>query len=198
MTWTQEWLELDPTVCSVARTVALVGDKWTFLLLREVNNGVRRFEPLQRRLGAPRAVLAARLAHLVDAGLLERAPYREAGQRTRFEYRLTQRGADLRPVLVALMQYGDQHLAEDAGPPVELRHRGCGADVHLALVCADGHVLSGRDDLAPRPGSWQLVLLWGVLVGVGTGSMALDLCGHGRDQVVSHLPRPGHWRPYRG
>src|SRR5450756_404279 len=91
MTWTQEWLELDPTVCSVARTVALVGDKWTFLLLREVNNGVRRFEPLQRRLGAPRAVLAARLAHLVEAGLLERAPYREAGQRTRFEYRLTQR-----------------------------------------------------------------------------------------------------------
>src|SRR5664279_6346081 len=113
MTWTQEWLQLDPTVCSVARTVALVGDKWTFLLLREVNNGVRRFEPLQRRLGAPRAVLAARLAHLGDAGLLERAPYREAGQRTRFEYRLTQRGADLRPVLVALMQYGDQHLAED-------------------------------------------------------------------------------------
>jgi len=153
MTWTQEWLELDPTVCSVARTVALVGDKWTFLLLREVNNGVRRFEPLQRRLGAPRAVLAARLAHLVDAGLLERAPYREAGQRTRFEYRPTQRGADLRPVLVALMQYGDQHLAEDAGPPVELRHRGCGADVHLALVCANAHVLSGRDDLAPRPGS---------------------------------------------
>src|SRR5664279_1705384 len=97
MTCTQEWLQLDPTVCSVARTVALVGDKWTFLLLREGNQGVRRFEPLQRRL-----------AHLVDAGLLERAPYREAGQRTRFEYRLTQRGADLRPVLVALMQYGDQ------------------------------------------------------------------------------------------
>src|SRR5664280_3778853 len=97
------------------------------------SGSTRRLAHRRRRL-LTRPVLAARLAHLVGAGLLERAPYREAGQRTRFEYRLTQRGADLRPVLVALMQYGDEHLAEDAGPPVELRHRGCGADVHVALV----------------------------------------------------------------
>lgn len=152
MAWTEQWRTLDPAACSIGRTLDLVGEKWTLLLLREVMNGVRRFDDLLRRLGAPRGVLAARLAGLVDRGLLERVAYREDGQRTRHEYRLTEKGHDLRPVLVALMQYGDRHLATSAGPPVELQHRDCGATVGVGLVCSDGHVLAGRGELRVQAG----------------------------------------------
>src|SRR5829696_9090325 len=81
--------ELDLSNCSVARTLDVVGDRWTLLVLRDAFNGVRRFDDLQRRLGAARTVLSARLAALVEAGVLDRVPYREAGQRERAEYRLT-------------------------------------------------------------------------------------------------------------
>lgn len=152
MPWTEQWLTLDTTACSIGRTLDLVGEKWTLLILRECMNGVRRFDVLRERLGAPRGVLAARLAGLVERGLLERSPYREDGQRARYEYRLTAMGQDLRPVLVALMQYGDRHLADPAGPPVELRHRGCGSAVGVGLVCDDGHRLAERSELLTQAG----------------------------------------------
>ena len=109
-----ETLRYDPDACSIARTLELVGEKWSLLVLREVFSGVRRFDDLRRRTGAPRQVLSARLGTLVDAGLLRRHPYQEPGQRTRDEYRLTTAGMDLYPVLVALLRWGDRYLVSPA------------------------------------------------------------------------------------
>ena len=109
-------LEYDDTNCTIAAAVSLIGDKWTFLLPREAFNGVRRFDDMRRRTQAPRQVLSDRLSRLVADGMLRRVPYQEHGQRARHEYRLTQKGLDLYPVLVALMQWGDRHLA-DGEPP---------------------------------------------------------------------------------
>lgn len=138
--------------CSIARALELVGEKWTLLVLRDVFNGVRRFDDLQRRIGAPRQVLSARLGRLVAAGLLRRVPYRDPGQRTRYEYRLTQAGLDLYPVLVAMMQWGDRYRPDPAGPLVELTHRDCGEPVGLALRCAAGHEVGSAREVSPRLG----------------------------------------------
>ena len=135
--------------CSIQRSLALLGEKWTLLVLRDAFNGVRRFEQMRERLGAPRPVLSNRLARLVDAGLLARVPYREEGQRERHEYRLTPMGLDLYPVLVALMKWGDRYLAGPDGPPVALGHRDCGADVEVALVCAHGHRVASAREVTP-------------------------------------------------
>jgi hypothetical protein len=102
-------------------------------------------------LGAPRAVLSDRLATLVDAGILARVPYQAEGERTRHEYRLTQKGLDLYPALVALMEWGNRYLSDDGTGPLELRHRDCGAPVHLTLVCEDGHRVPGARGVRPEP-----------------------------------------------
>lgn len=145
----------DRSRCSVAGTLAVVGEKWSLLVLREAFLGVRRFADLQRNLGAPKAVLTERLATLVEQGILTRVPYRAEGARQRHEYRLTQKGLDLYPTLVALMHWGDTYLNGEAPPPVEIRHRGdCDAPVHLALVCEAGHVVGGaREVRAVTPGA---------------------------------------------
>jgi DNA-binding HxlR family transcriptional regulator len=140
----------DRSQCSVAGTLAVVGEKWTLLVLREAFLGVRRFADLQRVLGAPRAVLTDRLATLVAHGLLRRVPYQAPGERRRHEYRLTRKGLDLYPALVALLEWGDRYLAEGDGP-TELRHRDCGASVRLELTCAAGHRLSGAREVRPVP-----------------------------------------------
>ena len=137
--------DFESGACSIARTVDLVGDRWTVLVLRDLFNGVRRFDDLRDHLGISRHVLTSRLAGLVDAGLVERRPYREAGSRERLEYALTTAGRDLRSVLTALMDYGDAHLATGAGPPMQVRHRDCGAAVHTRLVCDEGHALEPED-----------------------------------------------------
>ena len=139
--------------CSIERTLDIVGEKWTFLVLREAFNGVRRFADMQAITGAPRQVLSARLTRLVDEGLLRKVPYREPGQRQRDEYRLTEKGLDLYPLLVALMHWGDKHLAGDGGPPVLLTHRDCGAVIEQHFRCADGHEVSGPREVAALPGS---------------------------------------------
>ncbi|WP_220501393.1 winged helix-turn-helix transcriptional regulator [Microbispora sp. H10670] len=138
--------------CSIERTLAVLGEKWTLLVLREAFNGVRRFADLQARTGAPRQVLSARLSRLVDEGLLRKVPYREPGQRQRDEYRLTQKGLDLYPIMIALMHWGDRYLADSAGPPVVVTHRDCGAAVALRLLCTDGHEVGGPREATPRPG----------------------------------------------
>ena len=140
----------DRSRCSVAGTLSVVGEKWSLLVLREAFFGVRRFADFQRVLGAPRAVLTDRLATLVDEGILRREPYQAEGERQRHEYRLTQKGIDLYPTLVALMQWGDRYLA-DGDVPVELEHKDCGGTVHLALVCDAGHELSGAREVRPVP-----------------------------------------------
>jgi DNA-binding HxlR family transcriptional regulator len=138
--------------CSIARTLELVGEKWTLLVLREVFNGVRRFEDLHRRIGAPRQVLSQRLGRLVSAGLLHRKPYQDPGQRTRYEYRLTEAGLDLYPILVALLHWGDTHRPAPAGPALVLTHRDCGEPIGLALRCRAGHELASAREVRPRPG----------------------------------------------
>ena len=141
----------DRSRCSVAGTLAVVGEKWSLLVLREAFFGVRRFADFQRVLGAPKAVLSDRLATLVEQGVLVRVPYQAEGARQRHEYRLTPKGRDLYPTLVALMQWGDTYLA-DGPPPVELTHKDCGAPVHLGLACGAGHSVAGPREVVPvRP-----------------------------------------------
>ncbi|GAA2297279.1 helix-turn-helix domain-containing protein [Nonomuraea roseoviolacea subsp. roseoviolacea] len=138
--------------CSIERTLEIVGEKWTFLVLREAFRGVRRFADLQAATGAPRQVLSARLARLVEEGLLRKEPYREPGQRQRDEYRLTDKGRELYPLLVALMHWGDRYLADDDGPPVLLTHRDCGAPIEVHLRCAEGHEVPGPRQVTALPG----------------------------------------------
>jgi DNA-binding HxlR family transcriptional regulator len=137
--------------CSIAASLGVLGEKWTLLVLREAFNGTRRFDDMLHRTGAPRQVLSARLARLVDEGILRRVPYREAGQRQRAEYRLTDKGLDLYPILVALMHWGDRWANPAPAPPVTLHHRGCGADVGLHLRCDAGHDLAGAREVRPHP-----------------------------------------------
>jgi DNA-binding HxlR family transcriptional regulator len=129
-----DWLQLDTKTCTVGKTVDLIGDRWTLLILREAFNGVRRFDDLADHLEVSRAVLSQRLKRLVAAGLLERRPYREPGDRRRHEYRLTRKGLDLYPALVALMQWGDRYLAGPEGPPLILRDRRSGRRVEVVVV----------------------------------------------------------------
>jgi DNA-binding HxlR family transcriptional regulator len=138
--------------CTIGRAMAILGEKWTVVVLREVFNGIRRFDDMRDRTGIPRQVLANRLTSLVDHGLLRREPYREPGARQRHEYRLTARGFDLYPVLIAVKAWGDRYLADPEGPPLEFAHRDCGAQVHTEIHCAGGHQLSEPRDVLPRPG----------------------------------------------
>jgi DNA-binding HxlR family transcriptional regulator len=145
-------LDYDSANCSIGAAVTLIGERPTFLVLREAFNGVRRFDDMQRRTGMPRQVLSHRLARLVDEGLLRKERYKEQGQRGRDEYRLTQKGVDLYPVLVALMEWGDKYVVAPAGPQVLLRHRDCGEPVRLQISCRRGHVLESARDVTPIPG----------------------------------------------
>jgi DNA-binding HxlR family transcriptional regulator len=142
----------DSDTCSIARTLTLVGDRWTLLVLRDVANGVGRFDELARHLGIARNVLSRRLDRLSRSGLVERSAYREPGARERHEYRLTGPGRELIPILLAFMAWGDQHLAGPDGPPAVVRHAGCGARIKVALTCEDGHDLQDRPRLRLEPG----------------------------------------------
>ncbi|HTQ69006.1 MAG TPA: helix-turn-helix domain-containing protein [Solirubrobacteraceae bacterium] len=132
--------------CTIARALEVVTTRSAFLILREAFYGTDRFDDFARRAGVSEPVAAARLRELVDHGLLEREDYREPGQRTRQRYRLTEKGEDLLPVLVALMHWGDRWV-DDRGGPVELRHRDCGEPVSLELRCAAGHPVA-QDELS--------------------------------------------------
>jgi DNA-binding HxlR family transcriptional regulator len=119
--------------CSVARTLDVVGEWWSPLILRDVFLGVTRFDKIQEDLGIPRKVLAERLATLVAHGVLARIPYRDG--RVRYEYHLTEKGRDFLTALVALMNWGDRWLAGPEGVPVRVVHNGCGGDVVAHLSC---------------------------------------------------------------
>jgi DNA-binding HxlR family transcriptional regulator len=149
LSWAPDY---DVESCSIGAAVGIIGEKWTFLVLREVFNGVRRFADMQRRTQAPRQILSDRLSRLVGEGLLRRVPYQEEGQRARHEYRLTEKGRDLYPIIVALMHWGDRYAAAPAGPPVTLTHRDCGQPVRLQLTCDDGHALASAREVTPIPG----------------------------------------------
>jgi DNA-binding HxlR family transcriptional regulator len=136
--------ELDrPQECSIGRAMEVLGERWTFLILREAFYGVRRFSDMQRNLGIARNMLSTRLQTLVAAGILERRLYQE--EPARYEYRLTASGRDLYPAIVTLMRWGDKHL-QAAEPPVVLRHNTCGHVADPRLVCDHcGEELRPRD-----------------------------------------------------
>src|SRR5260370_10188666 len=126
--------------CTIARSVELLSTRSAFLLMREAFYGATRFEEFVRRAELTEATASTRLHELGQHGLLELDPYQEPGQRTRYRYLLTEKGADLFPVIVSLMQWGNRWLS-DAGGPADLLHRGCGAAVSTELRCERGHTV---------------------------------------------------------
>ena len=130
--------------CSIAAALELVGERWTILIIREALLGVHRLDEMQADLGIARNVLQARLEHLVAHEILERRRYQARPER--FAYHLTEKGLDLWPAVVALMQWGDKHAGVPGGPPVRLEHRGCGGAVDDHLLCVScGEKLGPRD-----------------------------------------------------
>jgi DNA-binding HxlR family transcriptional regulator len=146
------WLDYDSSTCSVQRTLRIIGEKWTMLLIRDAANGVHRFDDFRRHVGLSEAVLADRLRTLVREGLFETREYREQGQRRRREYRLTAKGWDLFPVLVALMQWGDKHLDCGTGEPLRVVHKTCGNEVEAVVRCTHDHRVVTQYDTRTEPG----------------------------------------------
>ncbi len=139
-----KWDDLADQVCSVARTTAVIGDRWTLMVLRDCFLGVRRFEGFQDRLGISRTLVAARLKHLTDEGVLTKVAYQT--KPVRYEYRLTEKGLALHPLILAIVHWGDRFYAGDAGPPMLHRHKGCGCDFSPVTTCsACGEAVGARD-----------------------------------------------------
>ena len=136
--------------CSIARSLAVAGEPWSPLVLRDVWVGINRFDDLQRDLGLSRKVLAERLKHLVEAGMLERQAYSE--RPPRHEYVLTRKGLEFVDVLIALAAWGDRWTAGAAGPPVLLRHHACGHRTHAEVRCAHCQEPLHAADVTPEPG----------------------------------------------
>jgi DNA-binding HxlR family transcriptional regulator len=145
--------DYDSQVCSIAGALEVIGERWSLLIVRDIFLGLRRFDEIQENLGIARNVLQARLTRLQEQGVLEKRLYQERPER--YEYRLTEKGLDLWPTIVALMQWGDRYAGLPAGPVVLLEHRGCGGAVDEHRVCAAcGATLSVRDARAiPGPGA---------------------------------------------
>ena len=138
--------------CSIARTLDVMGEPWSPLILRDIFVGMSRFEQIQADLGISRKVLTERLNHLVDRGVLERRPY---DNRPRYEYILTGKGLELIDVLMVMVAWGDKWLAGEAGPPVLYRHHACGEISHVELSCSHcGKPMHANDiDVLPGPGA---------------------------------------------
>jgi DNA-binding HxlR family transcriptional regulator len=137
-------------VCSIARALEVVGDRWTLLIIRDVALGLHRFDELLESLGVASNVLTDRLNRLVDEGVLERVLYSERPRR--FEYRLTKKGSELGVALLALMQWGDRHLSDKS--PRVARRRSDGSPVAVRIVAKDGSLVGAEDlELVPGPGA---------------------------------------------
>ncbi|OHV04542.1 winged helix-turn-helix transcriptional regulator [Mycobacterium talmoniae] len=136
-------------VCSIARALEVIGQRWSLLVIRDVFLGRHRFDELCTSTGITRSVLTARLAHLVAEGVLHRRPYQSRPQR--FEYHLTDKGRALLPVLAHLMAWGDRYYAEPDGPPLRLEHRGCGGHLQDRLRCDRCDDALTPADIRPRP-----------------------------------------------
>jgi DNA-binding HxlR family transcriptional regulator len=138
------WTEIDTLDCTIARTLSVIGDRWTLLILRDAFLGARRFEAFQANLGISRHRLADRLAKLVRHGVLRRERYQS--RPPRFEYRLTPKGHDLYAVIVTIAGWGDKHMAGRHGPSIERVHRACGHVATLRLACEHcGAPVTARD-----------------------------------------------------
>ena len=148
-----KWSALEEEQCSVARTVAVIGDRWTLLVLRDCFLRVRRFEDYQARLGVTRHVLADRLKKLVRYGVLRRVPYQERPRR--YEYLLTQKGLDLYPVMMSIVHWGDVHMIDERGRPLLYQHKDCGKAFDPVMTCsACGEPLAAKAvHVHPGPGA---------------------------------------------
>lgn len=124
--------------CSITRSVSILGEKWTFLILRDAFDGLSRFEDFRESLRIAADVLSARLATLVDHGVMDKTEYREPGARRRYAYTLTSAGREVLPILAALQAWGDQHLPWSEGPSVRQRERGTGGTVHVGFINEEG------------------------------------------------------------
>ncbi|BDB40919.1 transcriptional regulator family protein [Mycobacterium kiyosense] len=126
--------------CAIEKTMAVVGTKSAMLIMREAYYGTTRFDDFARRVGITKAATAARLAELVELGLLTRRPYRVPGQRSRDEYVLTEAGVEFMPVVWSLFQWGQRHLP-GKHRQLRLTHLGCGADAQVEMRCTEGHLV---------------------------------------------------------
>lgn len=142
--------DYEKQTCSIAGALDVIGERWSLLIVRDVFLGLRRFDEIQEELGIARNVLQKRLVRLVDQGVLERRIY--SVRPPRYEYRLTDKGLDLWPSIVALMQWGDRHAAAPEGPVVVLEHRDCGGAVDAHRICGSCGALLGVRDVRALPG----------------------------------------------
>jgi len=138
--------------CTIEAALNIMGDRQTFLILREVLTGKRRFSEILELTGLSRQVLSDRLVKLVDQGLLRRHSYQAPGSRPREEYRLTEKGFDLYPVVLALLEWGNRYECGPEGPLIKYEHRDCGAEIHLVPRCDAGHDVTEPRHALPRPG----------------------------------------------
>ncbi len=146
-----KWQDLAQQPCSVARTLAVIGDRWTLMILRDLFLGANRFEHFQQSLGIPRTTLSERLRLLEREGVVRKLPYQE--KPTRYKYRLTAKGVDLYPVLITLVQWGDKYYAGEAGPPVVHHHKRCGHDFSAVLTCSECNGAISPFETEPRSGA---------------------------------------------
>ena len=137
--------------CSVARSLEVLGEKWTLLIVRDAFRGRTRFSEFTDSLGIARDILANRLGTLVEFGVLARQPYRDAGEREREEYVLTDAGRDLLPIMAAFTAWGDRHRASEAGPTVLYEDARTGEPAELRFVTAEGRILD-LAEVGTRPG----------------------------------------------
>ena len=142
------------STCSIARSLGVLGERWTFLILREAFLGATRFAEFRDRLGVAPDVLSERLATLVEYGVMAREPYREPGARSRSAYRLTSAGRELQVILGALQQWGDEHLPRPEGPSMLRRVRGTGRPVHVGFVDERGREVQLADVAMIPAGSY--------------------------------------------
>ena len=145
-----KWDDIDQQVCSVARSLSVVGERWTLLIVRDAFKGARRFEEFQRSLGVTRHRLAERLNKLVDEGVLTKVPYSE--RPIRYEYRLTRKGLALYPILISLSHWGDIWMDDGAGPPLRYWHSRCGQQFQPILACNHCGDAIRPDEVSPQLG----------------------------------------------
>ena len=145
-----QWSELEDQACSVARTLSVIGDRWTLMILRDCFLRVRRFDDFQERLGIGRPILSDRLNKLVDAFVLTKVAYQT--NPTRYEYRLTPKGLDLYPVIMSIVHWGDVHMAGKKGRPLLHQHLKCNHEFDPVMVCSECHELLEPREVRTAPG----------------------------------------------
>ncbi|TYL99651.1 helix-turn-helix transcriptional regulator [Bradyrhizobium rifense] len=148
-----KWDALEEEPCSLARTVAVIGDRWSLLILRECFLRIRRFDEFQSSLGVTRHLLADRLKKLVRFGVLRKIPYQDAPKR--YEYILTQKGLDLYPIIMSIVHWGNIHMVDSRGRPLLHEHKNCHKMFDPVMVCSEcGEPLTAKEvHVHPGPGA---------------------------------------------